>query len=327
MADVLVLGGTAWLGREVARAAVARGDAVTCLARGSAGYPDGVTQVVADRSRADAYAAVASRDWDAVVDVARQPGQVASAVEALGERVAHWTLVSTCSVYADASTAGADESAEVLAPFDGDEAPLEEYGAAKARCEQLVADALGSRALVARSGLIGGPGDPTDRFGYWVSRLALAGDEPVLVPDVPDLPTQTADVRDLASWLASAASDGVTGVVDAVAPVTPFGEVLDAAARVAGSTGRRVAASPSWLVDHEVQPWMGERSLPLWLPSGMEGMCGRSGQRARDAGWSCRPLAETLTDTLAWEQDQGLTRPRAAGLTRPDELTLLERLP
>ncbi|MDO9378291.1 MAG: oxidoreductase [Nocardioidaceae bacterium] len=327
MADVLVLGGTAWLGREVARAALAWGDDVTCLARGSAAFVDGTTPVVADRSGAGAYAAVSGRDWDAVVDVSWQPGLVASAVAALGERAAHWTYVSSCSVYADHAAVGADESAALLPALDADEATIEDYGGAKVRCEQLVVDGVGSRGLLARAGLIGGPGDPSDRFGYWVSRFALADDGPVLVPGVPDQPTQTVDVRDLASWLATAWSDGVTGAVDAVAPMTPLGEVLDAAASVAGFTGEQVAASPSWLAAHDVGPWSGERSLPLWLPAGMEAMSGRSGARARAAGWRSRPLAETLTDTLRWEEQQGLARPRRAGLTRADELSLLPSLP
>ncbi len=66
---------------------------------------------------------------------------------------------------------------------------MEQYGEAKAGCEALVTERSGrSVPCSPGSGLIGGPGDPSDRFGYWVSRFALAGsDEPVLVPVSPDL--------------------------------------------------------------------------------------------------------------------------------------------
>ena len=94
---------------------------------------------------------------------------------ALAEDAAHWTYVSSGSVYADTGTAGADEGAELVAPMLAGAAMGEEYGPAKAGCEALVSATLGERALLARVGLIGGPGDPSDRFGYWVSRFALAG--------------------------------------------------------------------------------------------------------------------------------------------------------
>ena len=120
--SLLVLGGTSWLGGAVARHAVAAGHAVTCLARGASGeVPAGAELVVGDRDDpATAYAAVADRDWDAVVDVARQPLHVRGAVDALGGRVVHWVFVSTCNVYADDGTPGADESADLRDPWTGE---------------------------------------------------------------------------------------------------------------------------------------------------------------------------------------------------------------
>jgi len=174
MTTILVLGGTQWLGREVARAALARGDDVTCLARGEAGAPaDGVEWVRADRTQPGAYDAVAGRAWDVVVDVSWQPGMVRSALAALSGTTQTWVYVSSCSVYADHSVPDADESAPLLPALDADEATQEQYGEAKVACEQECREARGDRPLlIARSGLIAGYGDRSDRFGYWMARFA-----------------------------------------------------------------------------------------------------------------------------------------------------------
>ena len=323
----LVLGGTAWLGREVARAALAAGHETTVLARGRSGpAPAGVGVAPADRSGPDAYDEVRRGDWDVVVDVSRQPSHVAGAVAALGDRARAWVFVSSCSVYAAHDEPGADESAPLLEPDERDDDGYETYGERKVACEQLVLRGIPGRALVARSGLIAGPGDHTDRTGYWPLRFAhpATTDGSVLVPDSP-LPTQLVDVRDLAHWLVSAAGSGATGVVNAAGPCLPLADHLATARQVAGHDGELVAVDQDWLEAHRVAPWSGERSLPMWLPlPAYAGFMARSTAVAERLGLQVRPLADTLRDTLAWELRHGPGRRRGAGLSVADERELVE---
>lgn len=316
MRRVLVLGGTAWVGRAVARHWLADGAEVVCLARGTSGeVPAGARLVRADRSEPGAYDALTG-EWDEVVEVSYDPDLVTSALDALADRARHWTLVSSVAVYARTDEPGADESAELLEPTD-----LTRYGDAKVAAERASAARLGDRLLLARAGIIVGPGDPTDRFGYWPARMHRGGR--VLVPTSEGRDVQVIDVDDLAAWLVASGRAGRTGAVDVVGTTVGIGGLLAQVRDVAGPDCTLVPVDDATLVALDVRQWAGPRSLPLWLFPADGGLLSRSGSLYRASGGIERPLSDTIARTLADEVARGVDRPRHAGLTPDEERAVL----
>ncbi|HMK78107.1 MAG TPA: NAD-dependent epimerase/dehydratase family protein, partial [Xanthobacteraceae bacterium] len=271
-----------------------------------------------DRDSADGLAPLAGEAFDAVIDVSRHPGQVRRAVAALRHRAAHWTFISTASVYADNSAPGQRaDSAPLRAPTAPEiERSTEEiYGAAKVACEH----AVGDGAFICRAGLIVGPEDPTGRFTYWPTRLARGGE--VLAPGTPNDPVQFIDVRDLAQWIVQMAQARVTGVYDAIGPALTRGALLTACAAALGASCSFTWVDRAFLEQQGVKRWAGARSLPLWLPlPEFAGFMTRDTTPARDAGLTMRPLAETARDTLAWQRRDG---GYITGLTADEESDVL----
>lgn len=318
---VLVLGGTVFVSAAVAAEAASRGHDVTCAARGqSGGVPDGARLVTLDRTEPD-FSAL-EQDWDAVVDIARQPSWVRTALDALGDRTAHWTFVSSINAYADDSIPRGRPGTLRLRepdPEDAEETSAEIYGAHKVACEQEV-QRRARAALVLRPGLIAGPGDPTGRYPYWVERLARGGE--ALAPDSPDRSAQLIDVRDLAAWVVDCAEAGRTGVFDGVAPAIRLGELLEATARGVGTDAELTWVPQEFLVEHGVERWAGARSLPLYLPlPEYAGLMAHDATPSLDAGLRIRPIEDTARDTLAWLR----AHPEATrtGLTAPEEAEVL----
>ena len=325
--DILILGGTQWLGRELAKEAIRRGHRVTCLARGETGVvADGAVLVAADRSQPDAYDLVAEQEWDAVIDVTRQPGFARRAAAGLASQAAHWTFISSGNVYASQNEPGADESAELMQPLEADESTPETYGEAKSAIEQAYREALGDRLLVIRPGLIAGPGDASGRSGYWVARAAR-DNGPMLVPDILDAPVQAVHVDDLVRFTLDSVERRLTGAFNAVGDRVTFGLWLERSREIGGHHGEVVAVSPDWLAEQEVAEWSGPESLPLWIiDPEWNAFQDRSNRAAVEAGLELRPLDQLLRELLEWEREQGLDRERGAGLTAARERELLAAL-
>ncbi|GHJ45618.1 reductase [Catellatospora sp. TT07R-123] len=323
---LLVLGGTVFLGHEVAAQAVAAGHEVTCAARGVSGtVPEGARLVVADRDTPDGLSALSGESFDAVIDVARRPSHVRHALAQLGDRVGHWVYVSSGSAYADNSVPGRTPADTPLLPPatpEQDDAVGANYGPAKVACEQALSGAVEpERLFLCRVGLIVGPGDRFNRFDYWVSRLARGGE--TLAPGAPDEWAQWVDVRDLATWLLHIAEQRLAGVYDGIGAPMRRGDFFAAIAAALGTQLSLTWVDQDFLQEQGVNAWMGERSLPMWVPlPEYAGFMCRDVSGSLAAGLVTRPLADTVRDTWAWLPTAGDRSP-ASGIAPADETALL----
>src|ERR1022692_3798892 len=99
---LLVLGGTHHVGRAVVETALARGDAVTTLTRGTSGpSAAGALALHADRTDPPSLrAALGDGSWDAVIDTwSGPPAVVRDAAALLKDRAGHYGHVSSRSAY------------------------------------------------------------------------------------------------------------------------------------------------------------------------------------------------------------------------------------
>jgi 2'-hydroxyisoflavone reductase len=328
--QLLVLGGTHFLGRHLVEAALAGGDDVTIFHRGRTNpdlFAGQVKRISGDRD--GGLDALAVGEWDAVVDMCGYvPRVVAASARALADRCGHYTFVSSESVYGDVGEPGLDESAPV-AELDDPATEVVDgatYGGLKALCEAAAEMAMPGRVLNVRPGLIVGPWDPSDRFTYWPRRIAAGGD--VLLPGGPERPVQFIDGRDLAGWMLTAAHRGLTGVYNACGPATPtgMGALFDACAQVSGSDAQPVWADEAAVIAAGVEPWS---ELPLWVGEGADpanaGFMEVSSARAMAEGLAFRPIDEIVRDTLDWDREHPEFR-SAAALTPEREAELLTAL-
>ncbi|MEP6617775.1 MAG: NAD-dependent epimerase/dehydratase family protein [bacterium] len=296
--DLLILGGTGFIGPHLVRLAVSRGHRVTIFTRGrhDAELPADIIRLQGDRN--GDLKSLEGKKWDAVVDdSATNPDWVRQSAQLLKDSVGRYLFTSSTGVFYPYRTRGLDENGpvplEAVDPKDGSAT----FGVAKARCEREVMTAFGDRGVVVRPTYIVGPGDTSDRFPYWPQRLVRGGE--VLAPGKKDDPAQFIDVRDLAEFMVKLLEDGKGGAFDAVGPAEAmtFPSFLEQARAALGAT-----AQFTWVDDYEfLEQHKIDEAIPWALLKGNDfGMMSIRNDKARAAGLTLRPLAATVRDTLAW---------------------------
>jgi 2'-hydroxyisoflavone reductase len=325
--NILLIGGTRFVGRHLVEAALERGHGLTLFHRGrtNPGLFPQVETILGDRETD--LDKLAGRRWDTVIDTCGYfPRQVRLSAQALKDSVAQYVFISTVSVYADYDAIRIDEDYALATMEDETVEEITEtsYGPLKVLCEQVVQEVYPAGALILRPGLIAGPYDHTDRFTYWPVRVVRGGD--VLAPVGPDEPTQYIHARDLADFAIKCIEEKSTGVFNVVGPEQPcpFGELLETCKQVSGSDANFIWASEEFIDEQDIAPWT---ELPLWVPETEgRGFSRVSNARARAARLEFKPIREIVRETLEWVGTRPAGYELRAGLKPEREAELLKLL-
>lgn len=314
---ILILGGTSFLGPHQIAYALKRGHEVSTFTRGKTIpkiYPElfsQVEQLVGDRE--DNLEALKNRQWDVVIDNSgRKTKWTEDTAKLLVDNVGYYMYTSSVSTYYPFFGDDFSETREVLTKIPEDtteeEKPVYEYGVMKASSELAAINTFGEeRSIVVRPQLIVGPGDPTDRFPYWLARIEKGGD--FIIPGKRDEVVQYIDVRDLAEWMIRLAENKTTGIYNGAGP----GFELTTNAFVHGiHASYNVPINYiqiddfNFLKENEIiglQPWV------IQLPE-YAGMSKTDTRKAIEFGLTFRSLADTVKATKKWWYSDAVSQKR-----------------
>lgn len=302
--NLLILGGTKFVGRHITSTALLRGHRVTLFNRGQTNaqlFPD-AEKIHGNRD--GGLDALHGRTFDAVIDVnGYLPRVVNASAQLLKNSTARYIFISTLSVYADLSIPNQNEDAplaqlrdETTEMIDG-----ETYGGLKVLCEQAVARAFPDSALILRPGYVVGPYDTTDRMTAWWRRITRGGE--MLAPGAPEMPLQFVDGRDLAAFTVDMTERYAAGIynVNGLGAHLTWGECFDKVQWVTGTDTTFTWVNESFLRAQKLS----DGELPMFAFAEDAGIFTVNNHKAIAAGLHFRPIAETIRDTLLWDATEG----------------------
>ena len=295
--DALVIGGTRFIGRHTVSELLAHDYDVTVFNRGNHENPfavDRVTHVAGDRTDEDTLERAAREiEPDVVVDcVAYHPEEVRHAVAVFAD--SRYVVVSSGAAYGveeipkrEGETALCECSDEQATDDSWDS-----YGPRKAEIDRVVADAgtEGTAAMSVRPPVVYGPHDYTERFDYWIDRIATH--DRVLVPGDGDCLRHLVFVEDVARALRIVAETGDPGeaynVGDRRLPILAewvrvIADALDTGVEIVTANARELAVADLAPEDFPLY-----RAYPHVL----------STAKLRALGWEATPIEEALAHTV-----------------------------
>jgi 2'-hydroxyisoflavone reductase len=296
--DILVLGGTGFIGPHMVREALRRGHSVTLFNRGRSNnelFPD-LETIKGDRD--NGLDGLRGRKWDAVIDNSGYvPRHVGDSARLLAPNCDRYLYISTVAVYKDIPSAQ-DEDAPLatLADETVEEVNWQTYGPLKALCEKRAAAEIDAdRLTILRPTYICGPGDHTDRFSYWPIRTSKGGE--MLWPGTPQDFIQIVDVRDLATFTVDCLDRNISGTFNMVNPPREYtmGKLLEDCQAVTATSVEAVWVPEEFLKTNGLNPGA---QIPIW--GGEARSMGFSTDRAIAQGMQHRPERETARDIMAW---------------------------
>lgn len=322
---ILIIGGTIFLGKHIVKIAQERGHEVVLFNRGKHNqelFPE-IEKIRGDRL--SDLELLRDRTFDSVIDTCGYfPRAVRMSAEFMRNKAKHYTFISSISVYKEFDVKGLNEDSAtaVLEDETVEEVTGETYGALKRLCEIAAEEVFGADALNIRPGLIVGEDDPSDRFTYWVSRIAKGGE--IAVPDSFGRAVQFIDVKDLAAFTLDMIEKGAGGIYNATGPEKElsFGEFLKACRKVAGTDPEFIRMSEEFILENNIAPYT---ELPLWVPESWSGTDNVDISKALKTGLKIRPLTKTIADTLLFDRAR-IGHTLRSGLSSEKESELIAML-
>ena len=330
--NILVLGGTNFVGPAIVNALLAEGYSVTLFNRGITNptlFPE-LDLIKGDREEGTAaYQPLQGIAWDVIIDVWPEKATlVEEATEALQAVCDHYVFISSIAVYNDFNEVGLHEDSEVV-DISGDRSSWY-YSEEKLAAERAVQERFPDNHTILRPGPIKGWRDPAMDLLYWCVKLNR--DEAIIAPGSGEDPIQFIDVKDVGGFCSYAIEQGLGGIFNCTGPRDEpllWKEFLDRIKSHYNSKTELVWAPEEFLRDQSVYSFS---DLPLWAPlSEDRGFMQISNRKLVDTGFQYCTIEQTLEDCMDWHGEavkDGITfgDPEVGGLSRKRELELLTLL-